>query len=130
MGAVHIKDEERVGSEATIRLEPSVYLQKLYSRGLLTSADGSDGRMGCGAPSPATSACGLKDIEIGSYGIVPSTAESIARWRPRGRSDSRGLPLAGFTITKSRMLGGQRQRLYEEAVARQWSRRAISRGRS
>jgi len=33
MGAVHIKDEERVGSEAKVKLEPSVYLQKLYESG-------------------------------------------------------------------------------------------------
>ena len=33
MSTVRIKDEERIGSEARIKLEPSVYLQKLYKTG-------------------------------------------------------------------------------------------------
>ena len=33
MGQVHIKDEERVGSEAKLRLQPSTYLKKLYDSG-------------------------------------------------------------------------------------------------
>jgi hypothetical protein len=33
MGSVHIKDEERIGSQAKIKLQPSVYLQKLYETG-------------------------------------------------------------------------------------------------
>src|SRR5216684_1876519 len=33
MGSVHIKDEARIGSEAKLKLEPSVYLQKLYKSG-------------------------------------------------------------------------------------------------
>ena len=71
MGSVHIKDEERVGSEAKYKLEPSVYLQKLYESG--TPDLGWMNQMGEWGTraKPGNLGLRLKDIEIGSYGIIP-----------------------------------------------------------
>src|SRR4029077_13591151 len=122
MGAVHIKDEERVGSEATIRLEPSVYLQKLYKSGTpdLGWMD-QMGEWGVRA-KPGNLGLRLKDIEIGSYGIVPEHGGEHRSMAPRGAVIPEGLPSLGFTINeKAECWADNVSELYEEAVARQWS---------
>ena len=91
MGAVHIKNEELVGSEATIRLEPSVYLQKLYKSGTpdLGWMD-QMGEWGVRA-KPGNLGLRLKDIEIGipelpvqfdGYTILQLTDLHISRLFP------------------------------------------------
>src|SRR5258708_26753153 len=122
MGAVHIKDEERVGSEATIRLEPSVYLQKLYQSGTpdLGWMD-QMGEWGVRA-KPGNLGLRLKDIEIGSYGIVPEHGGEHRSMAPRGAVIPEGLPSLGFTINeKAECWADNVSELYEEAVAPRWN---------
>ena len=95
MGSVHIKDEERVGSEAKYRLEPSVYLQKLYESG--TPDLGWMNQMGEWGvrAKPGNLGLRLKDIEIGSYGIIPEHGGSHRSMAPRGAIERCAPPCSG-----------------------------------
>src|SRR6202158_1519977 len=120
MGAVHIKNEELVGSEATIKLQPSVYLQKLYQSGTpdLGWMD-QMGEWGVRA-KPGNLGLRLKDIEIGSYGIVPEHGGAHRSMAPRGAVISDDLPSLGFTINeKAECWADNVAELYEEGVGRQ-----------
>jgi len=122
MGTVHIKDEERVGVEARIKLEPSVYLQKLYQTGTPDLGWMNEtGEWGIKA-KPGNLGLRLKDIEIGSYGIVPEQGGAHRSMAPRGAAIPEGLPSLDFTLNaKSDVWADNIAELYEEAVARQWS---------
>ncbi len=122
MGTVHIKDEERVGTEATVKLEPSVYLQKLYATGTPDlSWMNETGEWGIKA-KPGNLGLRLKDIEIGSYGIVPEHGADHHSMAPRGAAVPAGIPSLDFTLNeKSDVWAENIAELYEEAVARQWS---------
>ena len=98
MGSVHIKDEERVGSEAKYKLEPSVYLQKLYESG--TPDLGWMNQMGEWGvrAKPGNLGLRLKDIEIGSYGIIPEHGGAHRSMAPRGAVIPDDVPSLGFTI--------------------------------
>ena len=100
MGAVHIKDEARVGSEAKFRLEPSVYLQKLYEGG--TPDLGWMNQMGEWGvrAKPGNLGLRLKDIQIGSYGVIPEHGGAHRSMAPRGAVISDELPSLGFTINE------------------------------
>jgi len=122
MGSVHIKDEERIGSEARIKLEPSGYLQKLYKSGTPDLAWMNNmGEWGVRA-KPGNLGLRLKDIEIGSYGVVPDKGSEHRSMAPRGSVIPEGLPSLGFTLNeKAEVWAENAAELYEEAVARQWS---------
>src|SRR5260370_24607175 len=100
MGAVHIKDEE-VGSQAKYKLEPSVYLQKLYESGTpdLGWMD-QMGEWGVRA-KPGNLGLRLKDIEIGSYGIVPEHGGEHRSMAPRGAVIPDGPPSLGVTLNET-----------------------------
>ena len=71
MPTVQIKDEHRIGTEARFTVEPSAYLRKLYESG--TPDLGwmkQSGEWGMHA-QPSSLGLRLKDVEIGSYGVVP-----------------------------------------------------------
>src|SRR5260370_26819351 len=115
MGAVHIKDEE-VGSQAKYKLEPSVYLQKLYESG--TPDLGWMNQMGEWGvrAKPGNLGLRLKDIEIGSYGIIPEHGGAHCSMAPRGAVISDDLPSLGFTINeKAECWADNVAELYEEA---------------
>ncbi|MGH8013886.1 MAG: ferritin-like domain-containing protein [Candidatus Binataceae bacterium] len=122
MPAVQIKDEVRVGSEATSKLEPSVYLQKLYETGTPDLAwMNRHGEWGVRA-KPGNLGLRLKDIEIGSYGVVPERGGDHCSMAARGSVIPEGLPSLGFTVNeKHECWADNAAELYEEAVARQWS---------
>jgi hypothetical protein len=122
MGTVHIKDEERIGVEARIRLEPSVYMQKLYQTGTPDLGWMNEtGEWGIKA-KPGNLGLRLKDIEIGSYGIVPEQGGEHRSMAPRGAAIPQGIPSLDFTLNaKSDVWADNIAELYEEAVARQWS---------
>ncbi|HEV2171868.1 MAG TPA: hypothetical protein VGR40_13015, partial [Candidatus Binatus sp.] len=122
MGSVHIKDEERIGSEAKVKLEPSVYLQKLYESGTPDLAWMNQmGEWGVRA-KPGNLGLRLKDIQIGSYGVVPEHGGAHRSMAPRGATIVEELPSLGFTINeKAECWADNVSELYEEAVARQWS---------
>jgi hypothetical protein len=64
----------------------------------------------------------LKDIEIGSYGIVPEQGGEHRSMAPRGAAIPQGIPSLDFTLNaKSDVWADNIAELYEEAVARQWS---------
>jgi hypothetical protein len=64
----------------------------------------------------------LKDIEIGSYGVVPDHGGKNRSMAPRGAVIPSDVPSLGFTINeKSACWADNVTELYEEAVARQWS---------
>jgi len=101
MGSVHIKDEERIGSEAKLKLQPSVYLQKLYQTGTpdLAWMDNM-GEWGVRA-RPGNLGLRLKDIQIGTYGEIPDHGSDHRSMAPRGavsctrrRSPGNGVPRA------------------------------------
>jgi hypothetical protein len=122
MGSVHIKDEERIGSEARVKLTPSGYLQKLYKSGTpdLGWMDNM-GEWGVHA-KPGNLGLRLKDIEIGTYGVVPDHGSDHRSMAPRGAVIPEGLPSLGFTLNeKAEVWAENAAELYEEAVARQWS---------
>ncbi len=111
MGSVHIKDEARVGSEAKYKLEPSVYLQKLYESG--TPDLGWMNQMGEWGvrAKPGNLGLRLKDIEIGSYGIDPRARRRASLDGAARRGDFRGAALARLhDQRKGRVLGRQRER--------------------
>ncbi len=118
--------------EAKYKLEPSVYLQKLYESG--TPDLGWMNQMGEWGvrAKPGNLGLRLKDIEIGSYGIIPEHGGAHRSMAPRGAVISEDLPSLGFTINeKAEVLGRQR----EPSCTKRRSRasgapRAISRGRN
>ncbi|MGH7988302.1 MAG: ferritin-like domain-containing protein [Candidatus Binataceae bacterium] len=122
MPTVQIKDEERVGSAATAKLEPSVYLQKLYETGTPDLGwMNHHGEWGVRA-KPGNLGLRLKDIEIGSYGVVPERGGEHRSMAARGSVIPEGLPSLGFTLNeKHECWADNAAELYEEAVARQWS---------
>jgi len=122
MGSVHIKDEERIGSEAKLKLQPSVYLQKLYQTGTpdLAWMDNM-GEWGVRA-RPGNLGLRLRDIQIGTYGEIPDHGSDHRSMAPRGAVIPEGLPSLGFTLNeKAEVWADNAAELYEEAVARQWS---------
>jgi hypothetical protein len=85
MPAVQIEDEERVGSEPRTKLEPSVYMRKLYETG--TPDLGCmevHGDWGVRA-QPGNLGRRLKHIEIGSCRTIREHGGSFARWRRAAR---------------------------------------------
>src|SRR5271154_4088835 len=84
MGSVHIKDEARGGSQAKYKLEPSVYLQKLYESG--TPDLGWMNQMGewGGRTTPGTPGFRHKDLESGRCAIPPEPGAAHRWMAPRG----------------------------------------------
>jgi hypothetical protein len=124
MPTVHIKDEARVGSEARFRLEPSNYLKKLYQTGTPDLGwMNQTGEWGVRAkPGNGNLGLRLKDIQIGSYGVIPERGGEHRSMAPRGAMIPADVPSLGFTINdKSACWAENAAELYEEAVARQWS---------
>ena len=122
MGSVHIKDEARIGSEAKLKLEPSVYLQKLYKSGTPDLGWMSNMAEWGTRAKPGNLGLRLKDIEIGTYGVVPDRGGEHRSMAPRGAVIPEGLPSLGFTLNdKAEVWAENAAELYEEAVARQWS---------
>jgi hypothetical protein len=122
MPTVQIKDEERIGTEAKLRLEPSAYLRKLFETGTpdLGWMD-RHGEWGVHA-RPGNLGLRLKDIQIGSYGVVPEQGGAHRSMAPRGAAIPGELPSLDFTINdKAECWADNAAELYEEAVARQWS---------
>jgi hypothetical protein len=119
---VQIKDEDRVGSEARVKIEPSVYLKKLYETGTPDLAwMNNHGEWGMRA-QPGNLGLRLKDIEIGSYGVVPERGGDHRSMAARGSVIPEGVPSLGFTINEKHECWAENAaELYEEAVARQWS---------
>jgi len=64
----------------------------------------------------------LDDINIGSYGTIPAASDSLS-FAPRGADFAAAdLPSMGYTLnTRAEVWGENMGKLYEEAVARQWS---------
>ena len=122
MATFQIKDEHRIGTEAKIKVEPSVYLRKLYESG--TPDLGwmkQTGEWGVKA-KPGNLGLRLKDIEIGSYGVVPERGGEHRSMAPRGAMIPDDVPSLGFNLNeKSDVWADNIAELYEEAVARQWS---------
>lgn len=122
MATVQIKDEDKVGSQARIKLEPSEYMRKLYDTGTPDLGwMNQRGEWGIRA-KPGNLGLRLKDIEIGSYGVVPEHGGEHRSMAARGSILPEGLPSLGFTINeKHECWADNAAELYEEAVARQWS---------
>ena len=122
MPTVPIKDEHRVGSEARFKVEPSAYLQKLYQSGTPDlSWMKETGEWGMRA-KPSGLGLRLKDVEVGSYGVVPERGGAHLSMAPRGSVIPDNVPSLGFTINnKDECWADNVTELYEEAVARQWS---------
>jgi hypothetical protein len=122
MPTVRIKDEDRVGREKRFQYQPSEYLQKLYSTGTPDLAwMNQHGEWGVQA-KPGNLGLRLKDIEIGSYGVVPPRGSDHQSMAPRGAALPPDLPSLGYTVNdKSECWADNVMELYEEAVARQWS---------
>src|SRR6266851_4170257 len=100
MSQVHIKDEERIGCDAKIKLEPSVYLKKLYDSGTPDLEWMNQmGEWGVRA-KPGNLGLRLKDIEIGSYGIIPEHGGAHRSMAPRGAVIPEDVPSLGFTINE------------------------------
>ncbi len=71
--------------------------------------------------TPSKTGLTLRDISIGSYGLIPEHAprRSMA---PRGSDVEVGVPDLGYTINdRAEVWSDNVMDLYEEAVARQWS---------
>lgn len=122
MATVRIKGEERIGTEARIQLEPSVYLQKLYGTGTPDLGWMTEtGEWGVRA-KPGNLGLRLRDIEVGSYGRIPETGGEHRSMAPRGSWVPDDVPSLGFTLNrKEEVWADNVVDLYEEAVARQWS---------
>jgi|SRR5579863_1816004 len=122
MPTVQIKDEDQVGSQARFRYEPSPYLQKLYQTGTPDLGwMNQHGEWGIRA-QPGNLGLRLKDIQIGSYGVIPAHGGDHRSMAPRGATLPDGLPSLGFDVNeKSECWADNVMELYEEAVARQWS---------
>ena len=122
MSTVPIKDEHRVGTEARFKVEPSAYLQKLHQTGTPDlSWMKETGEWGMRA-KPSGLGLRLKDVEVGSYGVVPERGGAHLSMAPRGSVIPDNVPSLGFTINnKDECWADNVTELYEEAVARQWS---------
>jgi hypothetical protein len=122
MPTVQIKDENKIGSEARLRFEPSAYLQKLYATGTPDLGwMNLHGEWGVRA-KPGNLGLRLKDIELGSYGVIPEHGSSHRSMAPRGARVPADVPSLDFTLNeKSECWADNAMELYEEAVARQWS---------
>ena len=122
MPTVQIKDEARIGTEARIKLQPSVYLEKLFQTGTPDLGWMNEhGEWGMHA-KPGTLGLRLKDIEIGSYGVIPDHGSDHRSMAARGSVIPPDLPSLGFTVNeKAECWTDNAMELYEEAVARQWS---------
>ncbi len=122
MPTVQIKDEARIGSQAKVKLQPSVYLEKLFKTGTPDFGWMNEhGEWGMRA-KPGNLGLRLKDIEIGSYGVVPIHGSEHRSMAPRGAFIPNDLPSLGFTLNeKAECWADNATELYEEAVARQWS---------
>ena len=120
MPTVQIKDEARIGSEARIKLQPSVYLEKLFQTGTPDLGWMSQhGEWGMRA-KPGNLGLRLKDIEIGSYGVIPDRGGEHRSMAPRGSVVPSDVPSLGFTVNeKAECWADNAMELYEEAVARQ-----------
>jgi hypothetical protein len=73
--------------------------------------------------TPSKRGLTLDDIDIGSYGVVPEDATHSLSFAPRGADfDPENLPSMGYTLnTRAEAWAENMGKLYEEAVARQWS---------
>ncbi|MGH7840688.1 MAG: ferritin-like domain-containing protein [Candidatus Binataceae bacterium] len=122
MPTVQIKDEDKVGSQARFKYEPSEYLQKLYQTGTPDLAwMNLHGEWGIRA-RPGNLGLRLKDIQLGSYGVVPERGGEHRSMAPRGASIPADVPSLGFDVNdKAECWADNAMELYEEAVARQWS---------
>jgi len=132
MSTVPIKDEHRVGTEARFKVEPSAYLQKLFQSGTPDlSWMKETGEWGMRA-KPSALGLRLKDVEVGSYGVVPERGGAHLSMAPRGSVIPDNVPSLGFTINnKDECWADNVTELYEEAVARaNGAPRATSRGTS
>jgi hypothetical protein len=118
MPTVQIKDEEKIGTEARIKLEPSAYLRKLYEPARPTSA-GWISTANVRA-QPGNLGLRLKDIEVGSYGVIPDRGSDHRSMAPRGSAIPPEIPSLGFTVNdKAECWADNVMELYEEAVVRQ-----------
>jgi hypothetical protein len=65
----------------------------------------------------------LNDINVGSYGVIPENASESLSYAPRGADfNPSELPNIGYTLnTRAEVWAENLGKLYEEAVARQWS---------
>ena len=72
--------------------------------------------------TPSKRGLTLDDINIGSYGVIPEASDSFS-FAPRGADyDPDALPSIGYTLNTRAMAWAENMgKLYEEAVARQWS---------
>jgi hypothetical protein len=72
--------------------------------------------------TPSKRGLTLDDINLGSYGVIPAESES-GSFAPRGADfDPDELPSMGYTLnTRAEAWAENMAKLYEEAVARQWS---------
>ena len=122
MPTVQIKDEASIGSEARIKLQPSLYLEKLFQTGTPDLGWMSDhGEWGITA-RPGNLGLRLKDIQIGSYGVIPDQGADHRSMAPRGAVVPSDVPSLGFSVNqKAECWADNAMELYEEAVARQWS---------
>jgi hypothetical protein len=73
-------------------------------------------------PTPSARGLTLNDINVGSYGVVPDEA-SHTGYAPRGCDfDPADSPSMGYTLNrKTEIWANNAAKLYEEAVARQWT---------
>ncbi len=122
MATVQIKDEDKVGTQARFKYEPSEYLRKLNQTGIPDLAwMNQHGEWGIRA-RPGNLGLRLKDIEIGSYGVVPNHGSEHRSMAPRGAAIPPDVPSLSFTVNdKAECWADNVMELYEEAVARQWS---------
>jgi hypothetical protein len=99
MPTVPIKDEHRIGTEARFKVEPSVYLQKLFQSGTPDlSWMKETGEWGMRA-KPSSLGLRLKDVEIGSYGVVPERGGAHLSMAPRGSVVPANVPSLGLPST-------------------------------
>lgn len=72
--------------------------------------------------TPSKRGLTLDDINIGSYGVIPAASDSFS-FAPRGADyNPDELPSMGYTLNTRPMVWAENMgKLYEEAVARQWS---------
>jgi hypothetical protein len=122
MPTVFIKDEDRIGTAARTRIEPSPYLKKLYETGTPDLGWMKEtGQWGVRA-IPSALGLRLKDVEIGSYGVVPERGSEHRSMAPRGSVVPANVPSLDFTLNdKADCWADNVTELYEEAIARQWS---------
>jgi hypothetical protein len=122
MATVAIKGEERMGTEARIRFRPSAYLEKLFTTGTPDLGWMSrHGEWGVRA-KPGSLGLRLRDIEIGTYGVVPDKGGAHRSMAARGSVVPPDVPDLEYTLNdKAEVWADNVADLYEEAVARQWS---------